>query len=193
MTKVILTSSELACAFPVAVREDALLALSHFPTTRSLGGTFSVSVGNEVVILPTRIHNELPVLQLGPLNQFGLLTNLQREFIDCLLTRHTDGFVREKHLARIIGSSHVWVPPFVIRLVGEYVAEILRVVHQNLNNLDAPVYASFLRGNQGFFATIERRVASYWNCYYRSQRREEYVGFQLLDFFRSLMDKREPS
>jgi hypothetical protein len=139
MTKIVLTNSELAGAFPVAVRNDARLALSHFPTTRSLGGTFSVSVGNEFVTVPTRIHNDPPLFHVGPLTQLGLLTNLQREFIDCLLTRHTSGFVREKHLARIIGSSHAWVPPFVIQLVGEHVIEILHVIHRNLGNLDASV------------------------------------------------------
>ena len=64
--------------------------------------------------------------------------------------------------------------------------EILRVVQQNLQNLDASTYGSFLRANPEFLATTERRVISYWNCYYRDQKREEYVGFQLLEFFRSL-------
>jgi len=148
-----------------------------------------VSVGNEFVTVPTRIHNDPPLFHVGPLTQLGLLTNLQREFIDCLLTRHTSGFVREKHLARIIGSSHAWVPPFVIQLVGEYVIEILHVIHRNLGNLDVSVYGSFLEANRGFFATTERRVISYWDCYHRDQKREEYVGFKVLNFFRDLINR----
>ncbi len=181
MPEVYLTGSELACAFPVAVRDDACFALSTLPATRLLGHNFSVLLGNEAVTLPTRIYND------PKLARTESLTDLQREFVDCLLTRHCNGFVREEHLLRIIRSEHVWVSPFVIQLVGEYVIEILRAIDQNLQNLNLSVYAGFLRANRGFFATTDRRVISYWNCYYRAQRREEYVGFHLLDFFRSLV------
>ena len=179
--KVYLSSNELASAFPVAVRDQVCLALSTFPITRALGQTFSVRVRNDVVTLPDRIHNDPALIRLDQ------LTNPQREFIDCLLTRHTDGFVREQHLERIIHSRNVWVPPFVIQLVGEYVIEILQLVKQNLQNLDASIYGNFLRANPDFFATTERRVISYWNCYYRDYTRDEYVGFQLLEFFKSLV------
>ena len=181
MTKMDLNGAELARAFPVAVRDDVCLALSAFPATRLLGEGFSVRVGNDVVTLPGRIHNDPALVHLS------LLTGPQREFIDCLLTRHTDGFVREQHLARVIHSKNVWVPPFVLQLVGEYVIEILQLVKQNLQNLDALAYGGFLRANPDFFATTERRVISYWNCYYRDHKRNEYVGFQLLDFFKSLV------
>jgi hypothetical protein len=163
MTKIYVNSSELAVAFPIAVRDDVCLALSTFPATRLLGESFSVRVGNEVVTLPDRIHNDPAFISVAR------LTDLQREFVDCLLTRHSDGSVREKHLSRIVGVNHIWVPPFVVKLVGEYVLEILRVVQQNLQNLDASTYGSFLRANPKFLATTERRVISYWNCYYRDQ------------------------
>jgi hypothetical protein len=92
-----------------------------------------------------------------------------------------------KRLTRIIASNRIWTPPFVVQLVGEYVAEIIRVVHQNLGNLDASLYRQFLRANPQFLAITEQRVISYWNCYYRSHARDEYVGFQVLRFFKSLV------
>jgi hypothetical protein len=131
--------------------------------------------------MPGRIHNDPELIHVAQ------LTELQREIIDCILTRHSDGFVREQNLARIIRSKNAWVPPFVIQLVGEYVIEILRVVHANLQNLDGAAYRTFLRANPAFFATTQRRVISYWNCYYRNYPREQYVGFQLLEFFKSLV------
>jgi hypothetical protein len=185
MDEIYLSSDDVANAFPACVRDDARVAASTFPATRVLTGGFSVRVGNEIVILPSRIHNDPALIDLAR------LTDLQREFVDCLLTRHTDGVVREQHLARIIGSRHVWVPPFVIQLVGEYVVEILRVIYKNLHKLDPLVYASFLHDNQEFFSLTEARVNSYWNCYHRDQKREEYVGFQLLEFFRSLPRNRD--
>jgi hypothetical protein len=180
-----LSYDELASAFPVAFRDNARLAISTFPATRILCGSFSVKVAAEVVKLPTRIHNDPALISLE------YLTDPQKEFGDCLLTRHTDGFVRERHLARILNSKNGWVPPFVVQLVGEYVIEILRLIQQNVKNLDSALYAGFLRANPEFIETIERRVASYWNCYYRDQKREEYVGFQLTKFFRSLLRNSE--
>jgi hypothetical protein len=182
MTKIYVSASEMACAFPVAVRDKARLAFSSFPATRLLCGSFSAVVDGDIVSIPARIHNDPSFIHTE------LLTEAQREMVDCLLTRHSDGFVRERHLTQIIRSKSVWVPPFVIQLVGEYVVEILNVVRQNLNELDASLYASFLRANRGFFATTERRVTSYWDCYYRAQKREEYVGFQLIAFFQSLLN-----
>jgi hypothetical protein len=109
------------------------------------------------------------------------------------LTRYHDGFVRQKHLERIIGSENIWIPPFVIQLVGEYVIEILQVVDHNLSNLNVSIYEQFIWWNPEFMALTERRVASYWNEYYRrpasgrmAYEREEYVGFRLLKFFKSL-------
>jgi hypothetical protein len=174
--------SELAGAFPSIVRDDARLALSGFPGVNlPAAWSFSVRVGSEVVSLPYRVYADPALIHTDQ------LTDRQRELVDCLLTRHSDGFVREQHLARIIGSNHVWVPPFVIQLVGEYVIEILHLIHQNLQHLDTSVYATFLRENPEFFATTKQRVASYWDCYHRNYKRDEYVGFKLLDFFQSLL------
>jgi hypothetical protein len=181
MSTVYVNSTDLAKAFPVGVQSDALLAFSKLPVTRLLGEDFSVRVGNEVLTLPRRIYNDPELIR------FDQLTLLQRELIDCLLTRHNDGLVREQHLTRIIHSRNSWVPPFVVQLVGEYVIEILRVVHKNLHNLDGAAYGNFLRANPDFVATTERRVISYWNCYYHDYTREEYAGFQLLEFFRSFL------
>jgi hypothetical protein len=96
------------------------------------------------------------------------------------------GFVRQLHLARIVRLSHNWIPPFVVQLSGEYVVEILNVIYQSLAELDKSVYGEFLRNNPTFLGLVGQRIASYWDCYYRNERQEEYVGFRILKFFRSL-------
>ncbi len=176
-----LNIAELTQAFPVATRADASIALSQFPATRLLGQSFSVRIGTETVTLPNRLWNDPKAIQSKG------LTDKQTEFVDCLMTRHSDGFVRQYYLERIVHSANAWIPPFVIKLAGEYVIEILQAIQQNLPRLDKSVYASFLRENPSFFVTTEQHVASYWNCYYRDQRRQDYVGFQLMEFFKALM------
>jgi hypothetical protein len=181
MTKIFLSGAELAGAFPAAVRHDALAAASAFPATRVLGQSFFVLVREEKVLIPRRLHNDPTLIHTDSLTAF------QQELVNCLLTRHSDGFVREKCLARIIGLSHSWVPPFVIQLAGEYVIEILHLIHRNLAELDRALYRQFMRDNPGFLQTTEQRIVSYWDCYHRSEGRDDYVGFKLLTFFQSLL------
>jgi hypothetical protein len=181
---------ELANAFPAAVRGEALIALSHFPEPRiAFSSQFSVRVAAENVLIPDRIYDE-PSLIYG-----YTLTDLQRELIDCLFTRHNNGYVRQSHLERIILSPNIWIPPFVIQLVGEYVVEILHVIDNNLSSLNLSNYEQFARSNPEFIALTEHRVMSYWNEYYRHPpwegrrtvyKRDEYVGFRLISFFKSL-------
>jgi hypothetical protein len=180
MTKTYLGADELAGAFPTVLRQDALKAFAAFPAVRALGESFSVYVGDESVTIPYRVHFDPPLIRLV------FLTSLQRELADCLLTRHTDGFVRQRYLAQIIGLRRNWIPPFVVQLAGEYVIEILDVISEGLPLLDRSLYGEFLRGNPAFLDLIGRRTMSYWDCYYRNVRREEYVGFKILEFFRSL-------
>jgi len=166
-------------AFPAALHGDVLAALAVLPENPRVFGTFSVRVGGEAVMLPERIYH--PTIAVA-----DKLTPLQQELIHCLMTRHQDGFVRQEYLARIIGSRRPWVCPFVVKLVGEYVIEILQVIQQNLGGLDSSMYRHFLTENPEFLAITGQRVVSYWDCYYRDHRRGEYVGFQVLEYLRSI-------
>lgn len=55
-----------------------------------------------------------------------------------LYTRHHDGFVRQRHVQQAIGSPHAWLVPIVVKLVGEYVIEIILAIRDALSDLDAP-------------------------------------------------------
>jgi hypothetical protein len=170
----------LVAAFPTALRKHVLAALEIFPEPDlPAAGEFSVIVHGELVTIPYRLYH--PPSQI----KTDHLTDLEKEIVDCLLTRHHDGFVRQQHLERIICSGNPWVPPFVIQLLGEYVTEIIGVIHDNLSVLDHSLYREFLKANPKFFARTARRVASYWDRYYRLYSKDGYAGFRVLDFFRS--------
>ena len=83
----------------------------------------------------------------------------------CLGTRHHDGFVRERCLRRLLEAREHWIIPFVVRLAGEYVAQIVAVIEEALPRLDGAAYGRFLRENPRFLATTERRVVSYRYAY----------------------------
>jgi hypothetical protein len=172
----------LVDAFPLTVREHALVVAEAFPEPDlPAAGKFSVKVHGEAVTIPYRLYHSPSQIMTEH------LTDLEKELVDCLLTRHHDGFVRQQHLERIIRSGNPWIPPFVIQLLGEYSIEIIGVIDANLSSLDNALYREFLQTNPGFLARTAQRVTSYWDCYYRVHPKEEYVGFKVLKFFKSLV------
>lgn len=141
-------------------------------------GRFNVNVLGEAISIPNRLH--------------FLDTNVtsdklvDQEIIDCLLTRSTDGFVRQMALRQIILLNRPWTIPFVLALVGEYVVEIIILILDHASDLDQVLYADFLTANPIFLNRLRSRVMSYWNCYYRVwpyKNRADYPGFRLLDQF----------
>ena len=170
-------NSDLAQSFPTSLRDDAVRVAAILPQPSRDTRAFSVQVSGETVLIPYRIYHD-PAL-IAP----DRLTPLQLELLDCLLTRHHSGFVREKHLNNILCSNHEWIPPFIVQLVGEYVIEILQVIRRNVHELDPEPYGRFLKDNPAFLRLTKQRVMSYWQCYHRGrwQRKEDYDGFQIME------------
>ncbi|MFN7935641.1 MAG: hypothetical protein U0R19_20085 [Bryobacteraceae bacterium] len=174
----------LASAFPAYLRNDALAVLSILPPPSHSAEPFSVQIRGEALQIPYRIYHDVSHIETTRLSP------LQCEMLDCLLTRHHDGFVRQRHLERILPLNHEWVPPFVVQLAGEYVVEILERILANLAHLDARTYRSFLNENPQFFAKTKQRMISYWDCYYRRLdprwSLHEYPGFRIVAFLENL-------
>ena len=175
-------NEELKAAFPTTLHSDALIALSALPQNPHRWTSFAVRVNGEAVLIPDRLHHNTQLIKRG------LLSDLQNLLLNCILTRHSDGFLRQEYVGRVISSNRSWVPPFVIKLLGEYVVEILRIIEANLQKLDKPVYGQFLHANPDFLALTEQRVISYWDCYYRFPGpKEDYPGFQAIHFLKQLV------
>ncbi len=176
------TKDELIRSFPSQLHVEVEVVLSVLSEDQHSGNWqfFAVRFGEEFLSIPYRIYFDPPSLETVR------LTALQLELFDCLFTRHHDGLVRQKHLERIIRSRNRWVPCLIVPLVGEYVVEILRVIQTNLPSLDASIYADFARANPDYLELTAKRVMSYWDCYYRSIPKEEYPGFRIVNFLKSL-------
>lgn len=174
---------DLAKAFPSTMRSQALKAVATLNESRFSGrwSSFPLRFGEEQLEIPNRIYYEWSAHPLWA-------RKMRREILDCLFTRHHDGFVRQAHLQKIISSRNPWIPCFVVPLVGEYVVEILQLIYDNIDRLDRTIYATFLRTNPDFLNLIEQRVISYWDCYYRSIRKSNYPGFLILDYFHSILE-----
>jgi hypothetical protein len=179
----------LASAFPAALGGDVRAATKIIPAARLMPqSSFSVALEGESVTIPYRLYNAEPASEAQT-----ALSPVQKAILDCIYTRHHDGRVRHRRLEQIIGSTQPWVIPFVVQLVGEYVAEIIVAIREGLADLDRPgtsqhaAYGQFLVRNPDFLALTGQRVDSYWDCYYRAVYRERssYPGYVLLGSFRS--------
>ncbi|UCM91750.1 hypothetical protein LC193_08645 [Streptomyces marincola] len=183
-------SDPLIMAFPAELAGDAEAALSVMPASHLRpAAPFSVVVEGQQVLIPRRLYNDEP-----PTDAVAPLSARQRQLLHCLYSRHSDGVVRQRHLEKIVGSTDPWVVPFVVQLVGEYVLEILVVICDELRHLTASgtcglrAYGQFIVDNPAYFARIQRRVVSYWSCYYRGTYASfrGYPGRTLLDLLRSV-------
>lgn len=171
--------NKLKQSFPSYLRKDIEIICEINALKLSLihdSGTFNVMVKNEELCIPDRIY-------LIDNNNFDKYTETQRHILYCYYTRHHDGFVREKYLKKVIKLNKDWVIPYVIKLLGEYVIEILNVIYQDLENIDVSLYKEFIENNMDFYVLTTQRVVSYWDCYYRwlYKYRKDYVGFKILN------------
>ncbi|MFW6692279.1 hypothetical protein [Streptomyces sp. MAR4 CNX-425] len=180
---------DLVAAFPHQLAKDVRAVSAVMPTARIAPvSPFSVEVGGQAVAIPYRIYQDEP-----PVDVVRTLTAVRQTILHCLYSRHSDGLVRQRHVERIAGSDEPWVVPFVVQLAGEYVLEILECIRHGLAGLPSKrpaqrlAYGDFIARNPWFFARTERRVVSYWSCYYRWRFPVfgTYPGRHLLELLRA--------
>jgi hypothetical protein len=179
-------SQILRQAFPTRIETEVVdaLAMINFDAPLKPAGSFPVSVDGETLEIPYRIYYDEPSL-----DKFKVLSVAQSGILACLYTRHHNGFVREKYAGQIVALDQSWIPPYVLRLLGEYVIEVLHIIERNLDSLNQDIYRQFLAANRKFYETTKCQVMSYWDCYYRKQYpdRNTYVGFKVIRFFDELL------
>ncbi len=134
---------------------------------------FTIKLDDETIYIPYRIYYEEPTQQN--------LTNTETFILDCIFTRHHNGYVREKRLNNIVSSDHYLATPFIAQLIGEYVVEILKLIKDHLTPRLIDNLIKLQTDNPKFFKITENRVQSYWDCYYKwTTKKSDYVGFQIL-------------
>ncbi len=143
-----------------------------------------------VIEIPYRIYN-------GPITEPVLrsLSNRQRLLADCWFSRSHDGYVRERHLRRIVAAEEYWVVPYVLAALGDYVVEIVHEIESGLKRHSKPgswhrrAYRQFVENNHGFITLVRQRATSYQHCYYSASYsktgggsvRPMYPAFSVLD------------
>lgn len=178
---------------------ETVLALMP-PATHHSSLSFDVRVYDDWLRIPTRIYNPVP----SP-DDRAPLSDRQSLMLNCLYSRHNDGYVRQQHLRRLLEADEPWVAPYVVALVGEYVIEIVQDIAAGLANIATDgtwqhrLYGRFANDNPGFIELTKSRVESYWAAYYWPTfsrpgpdlaGRPEYPGFGLVRALRKASTER---
>ncbi len=177
---------DLLKAFPVKLKEDVTVVLNMINQSDKLdfSDSFEVDFSGSTLNIPERIYYNEPSL-----SQYNSLSDKQKVILNCLFTRHHDGYIRELNLKPIIHNcnDYNWIIPYLIRITGDYVIEILQVIKANLDKVDKGIIKDFIAENPIFYNTTESQVVSYWDCYYRNKypNKEDYVGYEIIKYFNS--------
>jgi|WetSurMetagenome_2_1015567.scaffolds.fasta_scaffold476008_1 hypothetical protein len=167
-------------AFPSSIREDVNTVLSIVPSDRlkpagNLGRTI---INKELLEIPYRFYSSEP--RRSNVEGFSIIQNT---VLECLYTRHHNGFVRQKYLGRLILSKELWVVPYILQLIGEYVIEIIQMIEANMDFISKEHFFIFATENPEIVNLTRRRVIDYWNCYFRWQfpHFSNYPGYTVLN------------
>lgn len=181
-----LTCPELAAAFPVEHQAIALSAAEvavRMLADKQWTERFAVTVNGQQILIPARLRFA---------TEHFALTEKDAPWIcvRALQTRSFNGYERQRAARDLLADFPAWGAPFIVALIGEYLVEILVDVTSAMTPEMERTLGAFAADNKPYWETTKRRVASYWNAYYRHTpngyyrtafTRREYVGFQIID------------
>lgn len=109
--------------------------------------------------------------------------SFQKQMIaHCIYSRSCDGFVRQKHIEKLLLNEYEsWAVPYIVKVCDEYVMEILESVYHLLQKQDTTQIKKFCLENTDLFCRSYARMISYWNEFYRDRcfRFHNYIGKKL--------------
>jgi len=182
-------------AFPESLRQDVIAVVDMLPldnrNVRLCDGkihkvdnlihpsSFVVHLNNKLMTIPYRLYFNEPDKE-----KEDKLTDNQKTILNCIYSRHHNGYIRQKRVEQLIDKKEYWLIPFTFQLLGEYIYEILEVLEQHINEKNIENYIRFRGENPLYFQQTESRMISYWNEYYRRPRfpkLKDYIGRKLIN------------
>ncbi len=156
---------------------DSLYERYSFNVVCENNNGYEINIGWEKILIPYRIY-----LDEKEFTHIDHLSPRQQQIIHCILTRNHDGFVRQKHLKKIMPIQEIRSAVYILHLIGDYVEQILLDIYDNLDFKSIDLLKQVIAFNSLFYdQVIKSRVSNYWYCYHRRHcRQEDYVGVKIL-------------
>ena len=164
-------------AFPPYLHKEATKIADFLqqndPKDFKIIGREVVYLNGESLELPQRVY-------FGEYNTQSL-TLVQEQMLNCLYLYHCNGHLREHYLRELLIVKEDFTLPFIAKLFGDYVIEIVKVLQSELPNDTRDKLRDFFRANPLYQKRIESRIASYWDLFYRNvyPNFKKYIGYQL--------------
>ncbi|MDR1237510.1 MAG: hypothetical protein LBK28_04635 [Propionibacteriaceae bacterium] len=143
------------------------LALTTGPD--HISGTIGVPVkiATDNLTIPCRIYRGWESPASSP------FSGTQQQIAACLMTRHHNGFVRQRWASLLSQPLRPWTAPYLIALLGEYVIQLTNDIAATWegykpDSQEARILATCYENNPAFIQLTQNRATSYWNEYYRS-------------------------
>ncbi|KAB1857974.1 hypothetical protein F4W09_04350 [Acinetobacter tandoii] len=166
-------------AFPI----QRIEAIKSLLTDINAVGQRVVCLNGDILEIPYRIYNDLP--------NFSHLNNLSTQelsIIYCLYSRHSDGYIRQEMVKKLIEIEfQYFMIPYVFLLIGEYVVEIINDIYPLIEK-NKDFFIEFMNNNHELTILTYQRMVSYWNEYYRYNRYKylnDYPGKIIFNLFNS--------
>ena len=176
-------------AFPSTLRSQVanLILTSSVRLHHSAQVGHTVHVNHKKILIPRRIYWDMKTY--SPPSD---LNEVDTSLLNCLLSRHHNGFIREKAVIHLLGSTHYWAIPYLISAIADYVLEILQVILAQFDTISHQHLIQCLTENPVYWKKTCDRIQSYWDCYYRDEFKqfETYPGYLIMDKINNLTAKK---
>jgi len=134
-----------------------------------------IEINGETLALPCRIYCDD-----YNRNEEENLSEKQKVILNCLFLSHNNGYERQKRLEMLVSENDYYTVPFKIKILGEYVIEIINDLEKHINAETLKNYVSFAKENPHYWKTTKSRIASYWGEYYkRNSKLKDYIGYKI--------------
>lgn len=180
MIKKELLINQMLEAYPEGIRNEVDSILNNVDThsIHFHEYTEEYKIKNSIAKIPYRIYLCPEDIDSHNLNK------REERILSTYFTRHNDGYVRQKALNVITHSDFIldYEIPFLFRVCGEYVVEILEDAFEGIKKIDVKLLQLFIKDNHKELQLSEQRMISYWSEYYRKKSygieyRPEYVNW----------------
>jgi hypothetical protein len=166
-------------SFPIELKEDVEIVVNFLNTKKLTVHPYfekEIFINNESIYIPGRIYTD-ENLKIDEIT----LSEKQKTILNCLYLTHNDGYLRQQKLELLKDNFEDFVIPYKMKILGEYVIEIIADLEKHITEKSIGNYLKFIRGNPKYWNLTKSRIISYWGEYYkRDYKLKNYIGYKLI-------------
>lgn len=166
-------------SFPIELKEDVEIVVNFLNTKKLRIHTYveqEIFINKESIYIPGRIYTAENL----KVNEINLSEN-QQTILNCLYLTHSDGYLRQQKLELLKDKYEDFVIPYKMKILGEYVIEIITDLEKHINEKSIKNFIKFIKKNPNYLRLTKSRIVSYWGEYYKHDSKlKDYIGCKII-------------